>query len=222
MAYAQLPVAVRNVLAATDDDVTIGSNATVQGNLTVDGTIIGSLSTETLLPSWSVPPAINTASGFGSANTTGLYGHSIPALNLGLLPRIGVWVGTISANNHDLGLYDQAGALIAHTGAIQLPTAGFQLFDFIVSDPGVPMKLLAGLYWFALTKNGGSGALGYNSASSGQQINGPYIYSSADPATGGTTTGGVLNTTITIPNAGVWANGPSASRYYMFGLFTTD
>ena len=219
---AQFPVAVRNTLASTDDDVTIGSNATVQGNRTVDGTITGTLASETLVPSWSVPPAINTASGFPSANTTGLYGHSMQGLNLGAVPRIGVWVGTAdSVNNYDFGLYDATGTLVTHTGAIHIPTTGFQLFDFIISV-GVPLRLTGGVYWFALTKTGsGSGALGYNSASVGQQLNGPYIYSSADPATGGTTTGGVLNDTITIPSAGSWANGPSASRYYMFGLFSS-
>jgi hypothetical protein len=105
---------------------------------------------------------------FGN-NTYTLYGFSLEAAVL--VNKIVVWIAVIDAAGlYDLGIYNAAGTLVAHTGPIHLPSANMQAF----SVAGAPITLPAGKYYFATTGSavtaqyqvftGGSGAVSFANA----------------------------------------------------------
>jgi hypothetical protein len=124
--------------------------------------------------------------GFGfNANQTIVIGQFIPyPLSVG---NITLNVTTADAvNNYDIGFYNSLGALVAHTGAIHLPSTGFQTFPLT----GGTFAPTAGLYYLALTANVATAQLGFLSGMGG-------VYTST--TSGGVTAGGVLGATITPP-----------------------
>lgn len=149
---------------------------------------------------WS--PAATSTTGVGNVtlNTTKIWGFVLP---LNITSSTGVCYDVITADNstnvYDLGVYDTAGNLIVHTGA----TAGTTLF------PGTSMRcatwtgggatIVAGRSYFAMTTGTTATAVLGGSTVIAQ-------FASSVTATGGTTSGGVLNNSIT-PPADTWAIG---------------
>lgn len=118
-------------------------------------------------------------------NTYNLVCFSLPAALT--LNKLLVWITTADAAGlYDIGIYNAAGTLVAHTGPIHLPSTGLQTLAVL----GAPISLPPGKYYFATTGNAATAAL--------QLFNGGNLgYTNATGL--GSATGGTLPATITPP-----------------------
>lgn len=98
-----------------------------------------------------------------------------------------------TANLYDLGLYNSSGTLVAHLGATAGTTFASSATVFSLNWTGGPFTLSAGKYYVALTTN--------CSTTCAKLFSGPtqFTFASAVSPTGGGTSGGALNASITAP-----------------------
>jgi hypothetical protein len=139
----------------------------------------------------------------GSANATVLWPVQIDtALSVAKLYIPIVTADTTGGHLYDFGLYDASGNLVANLGATAFGSTGYSNNGVAFAQGTVSIPV--GFYWFAWTGN----AVGLHIEGNGGQASpvtiqwvnnfttGPYWF---PPASGGTTTGGALNSSITPP-----------------------
>lgn len=134
-----------------------GGLAAVQTNSTLTGT--GTSVSPLSVAGWPLAFYTNVtnqgaSTGLGGANQVYIIGFANPS-NV-TFANISVAIQTADAVNlYDLGVYNQAGSLLAHIGAQSLPSTGNQTF----AVSGGSKTISAGLYVFAFTGNSTTAAL---------------------------------------------------------------
>jgi len=104
--------------------------------------------------------------------------------------NIGLFINVADAvNNYDIGFYNAAGNLLAHTGAMHIPSTGAQSYAIL----GAPITLLPGLYFVASTGNATTST--FNSYASVLLRSFSHQY--------GSSAGGALPASITAPTAAI-------------------
>lgn len=134
-----------------------GGLAAVQTNSTLTGT--GTSVSPLSVAGWPLVYYTNVSNqsastGLGGANQVAIFGFITPS-NV-TFSNITVGIQTADAVNlYDVGIYNQAGSLLAHIGAQSLPSTGNQTF----AVSGGSKTISAGLYAFAFTGNATTAAL---------------------------------------------------------------
>ena len=177
------------VVNADITNSTIDLTTKVTGVLPVANGGSGSSSAATFYTFFSVNGA---SAGTVTLNTTNLWSYDLPVTVTGVT-KIGIIVNTAdnSANTYDIGLYNSAGTLGCHMGSAAgstfAATTGFK----VISCTGGASNMPAGRYYLGMTS--GTAAT--------MTLGGPTLtgttYCHAVPATNNTTSGGVLNSSVT-------------------------
>lgn len=161
---------------------------------------------------WSVP-ASGTAgvAKLTNANDTIVYGWALPSLVIskGFVFYV---AGADTGNLYSFGLYDSTGKLVCNTTPAPLGAGGLTRFPLAQS---MPFSLAAGIYFQAFTGNSTNGGVSYVN---GTGEGGPILYASANPVTGGTSSGGALNATVT-PPAFMAYQTSDGGLYLVFALY---
>lgn len=154
----------------------------LSGTVTNVGCAAGSSSPSTVWQNYGYEGTTISA----SANSTECYGIAIPAGGLSV-GNIIVNVSTVDAtHNSDIGIYNAAGTLQAHIGATEIGT----LYGQAIAFTGGTQTISAGKAYVCMTSTVGTLGL-----SAYQNVEAFF----AGIVSGATTTGGVLNSTITPP-----------------------
>jgi len=104
--------------------------------------------------------------GINSANQVTVCGFALP-YNLTFSNIVNyVWQAD-GTNLYDVGIYTQAGALVANTGPNHWPSTGFQTLSTLQGAK----TLQAGLYLFGFTGNANTGQVSYDSGGSAWAYN---------------------------------------------------
>jgi hypothetical protein len=119
---------------------------------------------------------------------------------------------TDAVNLYDFGLYNSAGTLVAHTGAVHLASSGQVQIAFL----STPITIVGGITCLGTTGNSTTATVnGYGTALSVS----PILFSSVGQATGGGTSGGVLNNSVTIPTLGNYITAGTPGKSVQFSVF---
>lgn len=133
----------------------------------------------------------STGFNFPTANTTRLFAFVSPnSISGSTKLYYHVSAADNSANLYDIGIYNSSGTLVCHVGATAGTTLGPSTGDKSIAWASACSLTGGNRYYWALTGN--SNVLGLNGASS---VWSPVC--NVVPATGSTTSGGVLNGTVT-------------------------
>lgn len=145
-----------------------------------------------------------------TSNTTSLYCMALPdmVISNGITVDVTTTDGT---GFYDFGLYDSTGALKAHTGAVHLAGSGVVRIAFL----STPITLVGGKYCVGTTGNATTATV--NGYAGTAVTTSPILYAQVGTATGGTTSGGVLNNSVTFPSYGSYTGNPGNS--IQFSLF---
>jgi hypothetical protein len=199
-----------------------GTNITITGAWP-DQTIAASSSSGAAIPLWNYPPFTNVrvsneTIGWndgvtlgGTQNATYMVPFNIDQQITASFLKLYVTTTGGSSNFYDLGIYNSSGTLLANIGATHLNTLGPVSQAFTQGS----VTFTPGMYWFAITSNRSSGALFaftavdpfiFPTSPGGQDTMWVYCFQTTgvfgsptwfQPASGGTTTGGALNSSVT-------------------------
>jgi hypothetical protein len=249
-----LPLAVADGGTGTaTPNLVAGSGISISGTWP-DQTITATSGSGTAVPLWNYPPfsngwAQNQTIGWNDGNMLGGTQNATYMVPFNLNQEVTAsyllfWVTTTGGptNHYDLGIYDNSGNLVANIGAQALNTASKIKLAFTQGSVTFP----PGMYWYAITSNRASGAdFAFSGVdpnlypSSGGGIEPIFIFVAApganpygqpawfQPASGGTTTGGALNSSVTLPTLAAinvydtyefFNNSSSAYIFPRFGL----
>lgn len=146
-----------------------------------------------------------TGYNLGGANQTNVWGIALPTLSL--TQGFSVQIGTLDAGGlYSFGVYNAAGNLVAHTAPAAITGTGIQNYAWT----STPILIPAGIYFIAFTGNATTAHLLGAGANTGHAI----TYASGNNVAGGSTTGGALNASITVPTYA-----PLQSGMIMFAIY---
>jgi hypothetical protein len=209
MAYFAGPATVTSTVPPTNGQVLIGSagSAPQLGTLTAGsninitngpGSITISANGPAALPLFATGGGQTGVASSGTQNITALWGFLLPYSVTTTQITYQITAADNTANVYDIGIFNNAGALVLDLGATAgttfAPSAAFNTLGWAQGAT----TLAPGRYYLALTTNCSASCAALGAT--------PNFVSFAVNASGGASTGGVLPSTITAP-ADVWNSG---------------
>jgi hypothetical protein len=209
IAYLSSPTSVTSTAAPSDGQVLMGStgNAPVLGTLTAGPNITitngpGSVKISATgvrpLPYYATGGGRTGASVSAQQNLTALWGFLLPYGMTTATVIYDVTTADNTANAYDIGIFNDAGALVLHLGLTAgtkfAPSAAFHTLTWAEGATNLP----PGRYYLGLTTNCSSKCAAIGAAANNVSF--------AIDASAGKSTGGGLPSTITLP-ADAWSSG---------------
>jgi fibronectin-binding autotransporter adhesin len=209
MAYFAGPATVTSTVAPTNGQILIGSTGTAPtlgtltagSNVTITngpGTVTISANGPAALPFFATGNAQTGVTSSATQNVTVLWGFLLPYSVTTTQITYQITTADNTANTYDIGIFNNAGALVLDLGAIAgttfAPSAAFDTLGWAQGST----TLAPGRYYLALTTNCSTSCAALGAT--------PNFVSFAVNASGGASSGGALPSTMTAP-ADAWNTG---------------
>ena len=218
-----LPLAVADGGTGTSTPGLVGGTGITVTGSWPDQTISAAGGSGTPVPLWNYPPFTNVrvsneTIGWNDGNTLGgtqnatyMVPFNIDQQVTAAFLKFYVTTSGGASNFYDLGIYNSSGLLVANVGATHFSTLGPVSYAFLQGS----VTFAPGLYWYAITSNRSTGALFafsgvdpfiFPTSPGGQDTMWVHAFETGgvfggpswfQPASGGTTTGGALNASVT-------------------------